>query len=123
VIYGGLLADYYGGAALIDEKHRLTWARVPHFYESPYHVYRHATCVASSAKLYRDMFEGPEAERPAAVARYLELLRSGGNDHPMEQLKKAVVDLAAPATVRAVVDEMARLVERLEREAELLPKE
>jgi hypothetical protein len=28
-----------------------------------------------------------------------------------------------PATVRAVVDEMARLVERLEREAELLPKE
>jgi hypothetical protein len=33
------------------------------------------------------------------------------------------VDLAAPATVRAAVDEMARLVERLEREAELLPKE
>lgn len=121
-IYGGLLADYYGDAAVIDEKYRLTWTRIPHFYNSPYYVYQYATCFASSAKLYHDMFEGPEAERPAAVERYLTLLRSGGNDHPMEQLKKAGVDLAEPATVRAVVDEMARLVERLEREADALPK-
>jgi oligoendopeptidase F len=66
------------------------------------------------------MFTGPEAERPAARARYLDLLRSGGNDHPMEQLKKAGVDLSRPEAVRAVIEEMDALVTRLEAEADKL---
>ena len=122
-IYGGLLKDYYGDAVEIDDKYRLTWTRIPHFYNSPYYVYQYATCFASSAKLYHDMFQGPAAERPAAVARYLQLLRSGGNDHPMEQLRKAGVDLAKRETVQAVVDQMNELVARLEAEARKLPKE
>ena len=122
-IYGGLLEAYYGDAAAIDEKYRLTWTRIPHFYNSPYYVYQYATCFASSAKLFRDMFQGPAAERPAAVERYLTLLRSGGNDHPMEQLRKAGVDLSKRETVQAVVDQMDELVTRLEAEAEKLPKE
>jgi oligoendopeptidase F len=122
-IYGGLLKDYYGDAVTLDDKYRLTWTRIPHFYNSPYYVYQYATCFASSAKLFRDMFQGPEAERPAAVARYLELLRSGGNDHPMDQLRKAGVDLSKRETVQAVIDQMDELVTRLEAEAAKLPKE
>jgi oligoendopeptidase F len=122
-IYGGLLKDYYGDAVTIDDKYRLTWTRIPHFYNSPYYVYQYATCFASSAKLYRDMFQGPAEGRPAAVERYLTLLRSGGNDHPMEQLRKAGVDLAERETVQAVVNQMDELVARLEAEAEKLPKD
>ncbi len=120
-LYAGLLSDYYGDAAEIDEKYRHTWTRIPHFYNSPYYVYQYATCFASSAKLCRDMFQGPEDGRAAAVARYLELLRSGGNDQPMEQLRKAGVDLARRETVQAVVDRMDELVTRLEAEAARLP--
>lgn len=116
-IYGRLLADYYGDAVTLDEAYRLTWTRIPHFYNSPYYVYQYATCFASSAKLYHDLFLGPEAERAAALERYLTLLRSGGDAHPMEQLRRAGVDLADPATVRAVIDEMDQLVTRLESEA------
>ena len=122
-IYGVLLKDYYGDAVTIDDKYRLTWTRIPHFYNSPYYVYQYATCFASSAKLYRDMFQGPAEGRPAAVERYLTLLRSGGNDHPMEQLRKAGVDLAQRETVQAVVNQMDELVARLEAEAEKLPKD
>ncbi len=122
-IYGGLLKDYYGDAVALDDKYRLTWTRIPHFYNSPYYVYQYATCFASSAKLYRDMFQGPAEGRAAAVERYLTLLRSGGNDHPMEQLRKAGVDLARRETVQAVVDQMDELVTRLEAEADKLPKE
>ena len=122
-IYGGLLEAYYGDAVAIDPKYRLTWTRIPHFYNSPYYVYQYATCFASSAQLYHDMFLGPEAGRAAAVERYLTLLRSGGNDHPMEQLRKAGVDLARPEAVRAVVAEMDQLVARLEAEAARLPAE
>ena len=116
-IYGRLLADYYGDAVTLDPKYRLTWTRIPHFYNSPYYVYQYATCFASSAKLYHDMFQGPAAERPAALARYLALLSSGGNDHPMEQLRKAGVDLARPDAVQTVIDQMDTLVARLEAEA------
>jgi len=122
-IYGGLLADYYGDAVTQDDKYRLTWTRIPHFYNSPYYVYQYATCFASSAKLYHDMFQGPEEGRAAAVERYLALLKSGGDDHPMEQLRKAGVDLAKRETVQAVIDQMDELVTRLEAEAAKLPKE
>ena len=44
------------------------------------------------------------------------LLRAGGNDYPMEQLKKAGVDLSRPDTVGAVVDQLDDLVTRLESE-------
>ena len=50
-IYGRLLRDYYGDAIAADELYRYTWARIPHFFNSPYYVYQYATCFASSARL------------------------------------------------------------------------
>jgi oligoendopeptidase F len=50
------------------------------------------------------------------VDRYLELLKSGGKDHPMTLLQAAGVDLSQPETVQAVVTELDTLVTRLEQE-------
>lgn len=116
-IYRQLLTDYYGDAAEIDDLYRITWSRIPHFFNSPYYVYQYATCFASSAQLYRTLTTGDEASRAAATERYLTLLRSGGNDHPMTQLQRAGVDLTKPETVRAVIDQMDALVAQLEVEA------
>jgi oligoendopeptidase F len=116
-IYGRLLRDYYGDAIAADELYRYTWARIPHFYNSPYYVYQYATCFASSAQLYKAMNTGTAAERAAVTERYLNLLKSGGSDYPMELLKKAGVDLTLRATVQAVVDQMNELVSLLETEA------
>lgn len=116
-IYQKLLKDYYGDAVTIDEAYKYTWTRIPHFYNSPYYVYQYATCFASSAKLFKDMTTGDEASRKAATARYLTLLKSGGNDYPMTQLKQAGVDLTQQATVQAVVDQMNELVGQMEAEA------
>jgi len=116
-LYAGLLQDYYGEALTIDDLYRFTWARIPHFYNSPYYVYQYATCFASSAKLFAAMTTGAAASRQAATGRYLDLLRSGGNDHPMVQLQKAGVDLTQRETVQAVVDQMDELVSRMEAEA------
>jgi oligoendopeptidase F len=110
------LKAYYGDALDYDDLLRVTWARIPHFYGSPYYVYQYATCFASTARLMQTLTQGSEAERRAAVDRYLTLLRAGGGDHPMTLLKNAGVDLAQPETVRAVVSELDRLVTRLETE-------
>ena len=111
------MKDYYGEAITLDELYRYTWARIPHFFNTPYYVFQYATCFASSAQLYKTINTGTAAERAAATDRYLNLLRSGGNDQPVAQLKKAGVDLTQRAPVQAVVDQMDELVTQLESEA------
>jgi len=98
----------------MEELTPITWARIPHFFNMPYYVYQYATCFASAAKIAREIMEGAESSRRAAVTRYLDLLGSGGSDHPMTLLKRAGVDLSQPETVRAVVDQLDGLVSRLE---------
>lgn len=116
-IYATLLKDYYGDAVTIDDLYKYTWTRIPHFYNSPYYVFQYATCFASSAKLFKDMTTGETGARQAATNRYLTLLQSGGNDHPMKQLQKAGVDLTQRETVRAVIDQMNEMVSQMEAEA------
>ena len=115
-IYQRLLGEYWGEALSPDSRAQHTWARIPHFFQSPYYVYQYATCFASTAKLMEEIGGASNATRAAAVARYLDLLRSGGSDHPMTLLKRAGVDLAQPDTVRAVVAQLDGLVTRLEAE-------
>jgi oligoendopeptidase F len=115
-IYRGLLADYYGDALDLNEQTGITWARIPHFFNSPYYVYQYATCFASAARLAQQIMNGSEASRHEARDRFLTLLRSGGSDYPMAQLKRAGVDLSQPDTVQAIVNQLDGLVTRLERE-------
>jgi oligoendopeptidase F len=113
-IYFNLLQAYYGDALDYDELSRITWSRIPHFYSTPYYVYQYATCFASSAQLMQQLTTGTAEDRAAAIERYLTLLKSGGSDHPMPLLQRAGVDLGKPETVRAVVDQLDRLVTQLE---------
>jgi oligoendopeptidase F len=115
-LYGRLLDEYWGDALAHDTRAKLTWARIPHFYQSPYYVYQYATCFASTAKLMRDVQSADLSVRKAAVDRYLTLLRAGGSDYPMNLLARAGVDLSEPDTVRAVVAQLDGLVTRLEGE-------
>ena len=114
-IYFGLLKAYHGDALDYDEASRLTWARIPHFYSTPYYVYQYATCFASSARLMHALTTGADSDRAAAVDRYLTLLKAGGSDHPMVLLQRAGVDLSKPETVRATIDQLDALVTELER--------
>ena len=114
-IYFDLLKAYHADALDYDEQLRVTWARIPHFYSTPYYVYQYATCFASSAALMKQIASGSPSERLAAVDRYLTLLKSGGSDHPMTLLQRAGVDLSRPETVRAVVNQLDQLVGELEK--------
>lgn len=115
-IYERLLGEYWGDTLAADARARHTWARIPHFFASPYYVYQYATCFASTAKLMEQVGGRDAATRQAGVDRYLDLLRAGGSDHPMTLLKGAGVDLSQPEAVRAVVAQLDRLVDRLEAE-------
>jgi oligoendopeptidase F len=115
-MYRGLLTDYYGDALDLNPPTGITWARIPHFFNSPYYVYQYATCFASAARIAEQIMRGEEPNRLAARERFLTLLRSGGSDYPMEQLRRAGIDLSQPDTVRAIVNQLDDLVTRLEGE-------
>jgi oligoendopeptidase F len=113
-IYFNLLQAYHGDALDYDDLSRATWARIPHFFSTPYYVYQYATCFASSAQLMKQLTTGSDGERAASIDRYLTLLKSGGSDHPMALLQRAGVDLSKPETVGAVVEQLDNLVTKLE---------
>jgi oligoendopeptidase F len=117
-IMDGLFTQYFGDVLTKDELQNVIWARIPHFFNSPYYVYQYSTSFASSANLYDRITNEKhgEAERKQALDQYLELLRSGGDDNPMAQLKKAGVDLSKPESFDAVGKEFDRLLDILEGE-------
>jgi oligoendopeptidase F len=115
-LYRERFEAYYGDTVEMETLTPITWARIPHFFNSPYYVYQYATCFASAAKLAQELMQGTEVERRQARARYLDLLGAGGSDHPMTLLKAAGVDLSQPETVQAVIAQLDTLVDRLDAE-------
>ena len=117
----GLFEAYYGDEIEKDELLSIFWARVPHFFNSPFYVYQYATCFASSAILYDKMIKNEDENvRIEALKKYIELLGSGGNDFPMNQLKKAGVDLSKKSTIEAVSKQLDSLLDKLEAEIKKL---
>jgi oligoendopeptidase F len=119
-IMADLLKSYYGESTVTDELLNVVWARISHFYNMPYYVYQYATCFASSAQLYKQVIDAPPEERDATRERYLDLLRAGGNNYPMQQLRDAGVDLSKPEPVLAVIQQLDELVDQLEEEVTAL---
>lgn len=123
-IMDNLFKEYFGDSITMDELQKIIWARIPHFFNSPYYVYQYATSFASSANLYDRITNTKysEEERTKTKEDYLTLLKSGGNDHPMNQLKKAGVDLEKVESFHAVAVEFDRLLDILEEELNKLEK-
>jgi len=110
-LWKGTVSAYLGDIIPEDDPYMLSWARIPHLYNSPYYVYQYATCYASAAELMNQM----ETD-DGTIDRYLGLLKSGGNAYPMDQLRDAGVDLSSPEAFQAVIVEFRRLVDELEEE-------
>lgn len=110
-IYYGLNKKYYGDYMNVDELVGIEWARIPHFY-SNFYVYKYATGFsAASALSSMILSEGKEA-----VDRYIEFLKSGGSEYPLDQLRRAGVDMEKKESVEKALDVFRELVEKLEKE-------
>ncbi len=95
-MYYELNRRYFGSEVEIDREIQTEWARIPHFYSS-FYVYKYATGFSAAVSLSEQILK----EGDKAVVRYLDFLKSGDSDYPVELLKRAGVDLSSP---RPVVD-------------------
>ncbi len=87
-IYGDLEKFYYGPSLDVDEQIVGEWARIPHFY-SYYYVYQYATGLAAASTFAKRILQGGLTE----AERYLDFLRAGSSDYPIEVLKTAGLDM------------------------------
>lgn len=119
--YLELLRYYNGeedGIVAIDDFSRGEWSWIPQLYRN-YYVYTYATGLISSMSLANDILKGNSGARQ----RYLDLLKSGGSDHPLALLKRAGIDLSDPAVYREAFTSVDELVSEMERlAAELEPE-
>lgn len=92
--YYDLNKKYFGEDIVVDEEIGLEWARIPHFYYN-YYVYQYATGYSAATALSNQILE----EGQPAVDRYLEFLKAGSSDYPIEVLKKAGVDMTSSTPI------------------------
>lgn len=111
-IYHDTHIAYYGDSVQMDPLVDSTWSRIPHYLRNDnFYVYQYSTSFVAATALAKMILKDGE---PARVS-FLNLLRSGSNDYPIELLKKAGIDMTTPAPVIATIEVFDQMVSELEK--------
>lgn len=105
-VYEKLFREYNGDTLIFDEEVKYGWARIPHFYR-PFYVYKYATGFASAIQIADQLLSGD----PTAQQNYIEFLKGGSSDYPLNLLKKTGVDLTTPKPIESALGRFSKLVE------------
>lgn len=107
--YRDMNAFYYGEEITTPEI-QIEWARIPHFYYN-YYVYQYATGFSAATLFSETIYNGGDAQP------YLEFLKSGSKDYPINVLASAGVDmrdtLAIDTTLKIFGERMSALKDLL----------
>lgn len=98
-IYKELNEDLFGKDIEVDEFISAEWARIPHFYMF-YYVFQYATGFMSAVALSQKILHGTDEDRAA----YLDYLKAGESEYPLEVLKKAGVDMTGKDAMQKAMD-------------------
>ena len=105
-----LYHEYYGIDIAEEKLKPLVWAYIPHLFYTPFYVYQYATSFTASLLIYERVKEKKEH----AFEDYISLLKMGGSDFPIEEVKKAHVDFLDEKTFEACPKRMEELLDKLE---------
>ena len=114
-LYADLNREYYGLSKENNPQIQYEWARIPHFYYN-YYVYQYSTGFAAASALAEKIVHGSQDDRD----RYIDYLKAGKSDYPLNIMRKAGVDMEkedylndAFAVFERRLDEFEALVEKL----------
>ncbi len=105
-----LFSEGYGDVMHLDrQRDGITWATFSHLFRD-YYVYQYVTGISGAHALANRVLSGAEG----AAHKYLNFLKAGSSDYPINLLKQAGVDLATPQAVEETFAVLAGYVDRLE---------
>lgn len=104
--YLDLNKKYYG-EEITNPEIGFEWARIPHFYYN-YYVYQYATGFSAATLFSERIYNGENPEL------YLDFLKAGCSDYPLEVLKKAGVDMTQPTAVETTLNKFKDSIDKLE---------
>lgn len=104
-----LMQKYYGENFEVDDLVTLWWARIPHFYMN-FYVYKYATGMSAAYPLSQALTNG----EAGAAEKYLEFLKAGDSDFPVDILKNAGVDMTTTKPVDDLLQLFSDLVDQME---------
>lgn len=114
-LYADLNQEYYGLSKEDNPQIQYEWARIPHFYYN-YYVYQYSTGFAAASALAEKIVHGSQED----CDRYIDYLKAGKSDYPLNIMRKAGVDMEkedylndAFAVFERRLDEFEALVEKL----------
>lgn len=107
-VYHELNERYYGPDIIVDPEIDMEWARIPHFY-TPFYVYKYATGFSAAVALATRILQ----EGEPAVGLYINFLKAGSSDYPLNILREAGVDMRVPAPIQSALRVFDQLVDEL----------
>jgi len=108
--YLDLVKKYFGKDVFIDEEIKYEWQRIPHFYYN-FYVYKYSTGLAAASHIVKSILENKEG----AKENYLDFLKTGGRDYPLNELKIAGVDLEDKNVIISAMDMFKYYLDKLEK--------
>lgn len=109
-LYKQIYQKYWGPDMVIDAEEENTWARIPHFFYN-FYVFQYATGFSAAQILSQKILE----DGKSATDNYLNFLKAGSSDYPINILQKAGVDMNSHEPILAVTKKMSALLDEMEK--------
>ncbi len=90
---------YFGVDVVVDEEIKYEALRIPHFY-TPFYVYKYATGLSIASYIVKNILNNTKDFKE----KYLDFLKSGGRDYPLEVLKIIDIDLTDTKVFEEAMD-------------------
>ncbi len=92
--YFNINKKYYGENVNYDQRIALEWSRIPHFYSS-FYVYQYATGISAASVFAKRILD----KENNAVENYINFLKAGNSDYPLNVLLKSGLDMSNPEAI------------------------
>lgn len=100
------LNQFYYGESISTKEIGYEWSRIPHFYYN-YYVYQYATGFSAATLFAETIYNGGD------VTPYLNFLKSGSSDYPINVLKKAGVDMHDTLAIDTTLEKFGKCIKEL----------
>ena len=92
-----LYRHYYDIDIREEDGKPYVWAYIPHLFHTPFYVYQYATSYSASLKIYDNVKKG----LPGSMENYINMLKAGGSNYPVNIAKIAGADLTDKKDIRS----------------------